>query len=82
MEDSKSEPGTSEDQTLKSIYKVCIMTISSFINLFRIVILIYFFCLFFCHFVFWCTLYQTPDGITYSLIIFTGLYILFLRKAK
>ena len=43
MEDSKSEPGTSEDQTLKSIYKVCIMTISSFINLFIIVILIYFF---------------------------------------
>lgn len=62
MEDSKSEPGTSEDQALKSVYKVRIMTTSIFINLF-IVILIYFFGLFFCHFLFWCTLYQTPDGI-------------------
>ena len=42
MEDSKSEPGTSEDQTLKSVYKVRIMTTSIFINL-LIVILIYFF---------------------------------------
>lgn len=42
MEDSKSEPGTSEDQTLKSIYKVRITTASIFINLF-IVILVYFF---------------------------------------
>ena len=41
MEDSKSEPGTSEDQTLKSVYKVRIMTTSIFINL-LIVILIYF----------------------------------------
>ena len=42
MEDSKSEPGTSEDQTLKSVYKVCIMTTSIFINL-LIVIPIHFF---------------------------------------
>ena len=42
MEDSKSEPGTSEDQTLKSVYKVRIMTTSIFINLF-IVIPIHFF---------------------------------------
>ena len=41
MEDSKSEPGTSEDQTLKSVYKVRIMTTSIFINL-LVFILIYF----------------------------------------
>ena len=37
MEDSKSEPGTSEDQTLKSVYKVRIMTTSIFINLFIVI---------------------------------------------
>ena len=42
MEDSKSEPGTSEDQTLKSVYKVRIMTTSIFVNL-LIVIHIHFF---------------------------------------
>ena len=42
MEDNKSEPGTSEDQTLKSVYKVRIMTTSIFINL-LIVIIVYFF---------------------------------------
>ena len=65
MEDSKSEPGTSEDQTLKSVYKVRIMTTTIFINLF-VVIPIHFFALFFCHFLFWCTLYQTPDGVIHE----------------
>lgn len=64
MEDSKSEPGTSEDQTLKSVYKVRIMTTSIFINLFIVIHI--FFCLFFCHFLFWCTLYQTPDGVIHE----------------
>ena len=61
MEDSKSEPGTSEDQTLKSVYKVRIMTTSIFINLFIVIHI--FFCFILCHFLFWCTLYQSTDGV-------------------
>ena len=40
MEDSKSEPGTSEDQTLKSVYKVGITTASIFIKLFIVILII------------------------------------------
>lgn len=79
MEDSKSEPGTSEDQTLKSVYKVRIMTTSIFINLFIVI-----------HIFFWFILLPFPLLVytvsnpwwCNSWIIFTGFYILFLRKAK